>query len=88
MQDANAGGGSYRSRHAQIAKRRREHLAQNPDARIISLGIGDTTEPIPSFISDAMADAARGLGTAEGYSGCDRLRRLSLERYVHADCHC
>lgn len=56
-------------RPAQIAKRRREHLAQNPDARIISLGIGDTTEPIPPFISEAMANAARDLGTSEGYSG-------------------
>ena len=54
----------------QIAKRRQKHLADNPDAKIISLGIGDTTEPIPPFISAAMAKAAEGLGTLEGYSGC------------------
>eukprot|EP00803_Ostreobium_quekettii_P003671 evm.model.scf_66EXC.14 EVM.evm.TU.scf_66EXC.14 scf_66EXC:126003-130407(-) len=53
----------------EIARRRREHEAKYPDKQIISLGIGDTTEPIPSFISDAMAKAAAGLGTREGYSG-------------------
>lgn len=53
----------------QIAARRRAHEAENPDAKIISLGIGDTTEPIPSSITTAMADAANGLGTREGYSG-------------------
>ena len=59
----------------QIAKRRNAHLAENPDAKIISLGIGDTTEPIPSFISNAMAEASVGLGTLEGYSGCDPAQR-------------
>ena len=42
------------------------HLAQNPDARIISLGIGDTTEPIPGVIAGAMEEAARALGHAGG----------------------
>jgi LL-diaminopimelate aminotransferase len=53
----------------QIAKRRREHQEANPDAKIISLGIGDTTEPIPQVIADAMAAAASGMATREGYSG-------------------
>jgi aspartate/methionine/tyrosine aminotransferase len=53
----------------QIARRRRAHQEANPDAHIISLGIGDTTEPIPPFIVDAMKKAAEGLGTLEGYSG-------------------
>ena len=38
-------------------------------AQIISLGIGDTTEPIPAVITDALTRAAKGLGTLEGYSG-------------------
>lgn len=54
----------------QIGKRRRAHQEQHPDARIVSLGIGDTTEPIPPSIARAMRDAAEGLGTLEGYSGC------------------
>lgn len=53
----------------EIARRRRAHQEKNPDAKIISLGIGDTTEPLPDFISNAMAAAAKGLGTREGYSG-------------------
>lgn len=53
----------------EIARRRNEHLAKNPDAKIISLGIGDTTEPIPEVIWKGMADASKGLGTEAGYSG-------------------
>jgi aspartate/methionine/tyrosine aminotransferase len=40
----------------QIARRRAAHLLKNPDAKIISLGIGDTTEPIPEVITNAMAE--------------------------------
>jgi LL-diaminopimelate aminotransferase len=53
----------------QIARRRKAHQEKNPDAKIISLGIGDTTEPLPKYIADAMAKAAAGLATREGYSG-------------------
>lgn len=53
----------------EIAKRRRAHQEQNSDAKIISLGIGDTTEPIPPSIAQAMRDHAAGLATADGYSG-------------------
>ena len=53
----------------QIARRRKAHQELHPDAKIISLGIGDTTEPIPPFIAGAMQAAAAGLGTMEGYSG-------------------
>ncbi|KAL6760123.1 LL-diaminopimelate aminotransferase [Haematococcus lacustris] len=53
----------------EIARRRKAHQEQHPDAKVISLGIGDTTEPLPQFIADAMAKAAAGLATPEGYSG-------------------
>eukprot|EP00879_Flechtneria_rotunda_P021076 GHRR01022204.1.p1 GENE.GHRR01022204.1~~GHRR01022204.1.p1 ORF type:complete len:152 (+),score=33.28 GHRR01022204.1:139-594(+) len=53
----------------EIARRRRAHQEKNPGAQIISLGIGDTTEPLPQYIADAMAKAAAGLATREGYSG-------------------
>lgn len=39
----------------QIARRRAAHLQKYPDAQVISLGIGDTTEPIPEVITSAMA---------------------------------
>ena len=55
--------------HMQIGRRRRAHQEKHPDAKIISLGIGDTTEPVPKSIAEAMQRAAAGLGTLEGYSG-------------------
>jgi hypothetical protein len=54
----------------QIAKRRAEHVKNNPDAEVISLGIGDTTEPLTPTIATAMSEAALSMGTREGYSGC------------------
>ena len=54
---------------SQIARRRRAHQEKHPDAKIISLGIGDTTEPIPKSIAEAMQQAAAGMATLEGYSG-------------------
>ena len=53
----------------EIARRRREYAAAHPDASIISLGIGNTTEPLSPYIAKAMADYANGLATKEGYSG-------------------
>ena len=53
----------------QIARRRRAHQEEHPDAKIISLGIGDTTEPIPPRITEAMERAGQGMGTSAGYSG-------------------
>lgn len=53
----------------QIGRRRRAHQELRPDAKVISLGIGDTTQPIPEVVGKAMADAATGLTTTDGYSG-------------------
>jgi LL-diaminopimelate aminotransferase len=53
----------------EIAKRRREYAAAHPDANIISLGIGNTTEPIPPHINGALVNGARALAAAETYTG-------------------
>ncbi|PRQ22153.1 putative LL-diaminopimelate aminotransferase [Rosa chinensis] len=53
----------------EIARRRNAHLEKYPDAKIIPLGIGDTTEPIPEYIASAMAKRALAMSTREGYSG-------------------
>jgi LL-diaminopimelate aminotransferase len=53
----------------EIAKRRREYAAAHPEARIISLGVGNTTEPILPHTNQGLVDGARRLGTVEGYSG-------------------
>ncbi|XP_065870967.1 LL-diaminopimelate aminotransferase, chloroplastic isoform X1 [Euphorbia lathyris] len=53
----------------EIGRRRNAHLQKYPDSKVISLGIGDTTEPIPDVITNAMAKRAQALSTLEGYSG-------------------
>lgn len=40
----------------QISLRESEHIRKHPDARLIRLGIGDTTQPIPDIITSAMAE--------------------------------
>ncbi|MDR0663225.1 MAG: LL-diaminopimelate aminotransferase [Spirochaetaceae bacterium] len=53
----------------EIARRRREFAAKHPDAKIISMGVGNTTEPIMPHICAALVEGARRLGGAETYSG-------------------
>lgn len=53
----------------EVARRRREYQEKNKDAKVISLSIGNTTEPLPKFIAKAMADYSMSLSTLEGYSG-------------------
>lgn len=53
----------------EIARRKAAHMLKYPDAQVISLGIGDTTEPIPEVITSAMAKRSYALSTQEGYSG-------------------
>lgn len=53
----------------EINRRKNEFMTQNPDADIISLGIGNTTEPLQPGVVKALKDAAESMGTAEGYSG-------------------
>jgi LL-diaminopimelate aminotransferase len=53
----------------EIAKRRREFQAKRPGAKVISLGVGNTTEPLSPAIVAGLEAEARALGTKEGYSG-------------------
>ncbi|RLN15587.1 hypothetical protein C2845_PM02G34620 [Panicum miliaceum] len=53
----------------EISMKHEAHLKKYPDAKVISLGIGDTTEPIPRVITSAMAEYALALSTPEGYQG-------------------
>jgi LL-diaminopimelate aminotransferase len=55
----------------EIGRRRKALLERNPSAKIISLGIGNTTEPLTPHIVKGLQKAALGLGTLEGYSGYD-----------------
>jgi len=55
----------------EIGRRRNAYLEANPEMadRIISLGIGDTTQPIPEHILGGLVDGASKLGKKETYSG-------------------
>ena len=53
----------------EINRRKKEFLDKNTDAKIISLGIGDTTEPITTHVTKKLIDAVAALGTKEGYTG-------------------
>ena len=52
----------------EINRIKNAHLEKKPDAAIISLGIGDTTEPIPAPIIDGMISCVSGLRTPAGYA--------------------
>lgn len=53
----------------EINERKQQFLASQPDAALISLGIGDTTEPIPFSIVSTLSSFSEALGTPEGYFG-------------------
>jgi len=53
----------------EIAKRRRAYAASHPDVKLISLGIGNTTEPLTPHIVESMKKYVENLGTVKGYSG-------------------
>lgn len=70
----------------EINLRKQQFLAKNPEASLISLGVGDTTQPIPASIAQALAQASERLGTLSGYTGygpeqgAQSLRRLIAEK--------
>ncbi|MDR1176156.1 MAG: LL-diaminopimelate aminotransferase [Treponema sp.] len=66
----------------EIARRRREFAASHPDAKIISLGVGNTTEPILPHIDEGLVEGAGRLGTVEGYSGYQDEGFLSLREKI------
>ena len=73
----------------EIAKRRRDYAAAHPETaksetRIISLGVGNTTEPILPHIGGGLVEGARRLTTAEGYSGYQDEGLLELREKIAA----
>lgn len=53
----------------EISKRRNAYAKAHPDAKIISLGIGNTTEPLTAHIVEGLHAEVTRLGTREGYVG-------------------
>ena len=53
----------------EIARRVRAFAADNPDAAIIKLGIGDVTEPLPAACRDAIIAATKEMGDRATFKG-------------------
>lgn len=54
---------------AEIAKRRTKFIEENPDKKLISLGIGDVTRPLPKACLDAMHTAVDEMGDIATFQG-------------------
>lgn len=55
----------------EIGRRRRAFQAAHPDAQIISMGIGDVTQPIAPAVVEAMEKAVEEMSRAETFKGYD-----------------
>ncbi|WP_024544540.1 LL-diaminopimelate aminotransferase [Picosynechococcus sp. NKBG15041c] len=53
----------------EIARRVNAFVAENPNAPIIKLGIGDVTEPLPAACREAMAKAIDDMGDRANFKG-------------------
>lgn len=52
-----------------INKKIKEYKKTNPDAKIIRLGIGDVTLPLPKLIVDSMVKASQEMGVKDTFRG-------------------
>ena len=52
-----------------IAKKVSEFQKNNPDKKVIKLGIGDVTKPIVPAVCEAMEKAVKEIGTESGFKG-------------------
>ena len=55
----------------EIGRRRRAFQADHPDAKIISMGIGDVTQPLAPAVTAAMKKAVEEMARAETFKGYD-----------------
>ncbi len=53
----------------EISARINDYEKKHPGRRVISLGIGDVTRPLPAVITEALAKAALEMSTPEGFRG-------------------
>ncbi|MCH5299328.1 MAG: LL-diaminopimelate aminotransferase [Ruminococcus sp.] len=54
---------------AEVAKRTNEFIKNNPDKKVIKLGIGDVTLPLAPVVVEAMKQGADELGNKETFKG-------------------
>lgn len=72
---------------SEITKRKQAFVEKFGPEGLISLGIGDTTEPIPDSVAEKMQNYAAGLSTRDGYHGYgpykgrEDLREMIAEKF-------
>ena len=54
---------------SKINSKVREYIKNNPEAKIIKMGIGDVTRPIPQVIINAIKKATDEMGKSETFKG-------------------
>ncbi len=69
----------------EIARRRKQFSAAHPEAHVISLGVGNTTESLTPHITGGLMEEVRRLGTSSGYTGYGDEQGLSALREKIAD---
>ena len=69
----------------EIARRTNAFLNENPEAKVLRLGIGDTTEPIVSAVLQGLRDGTEALGSVETYSGYGASEGIGTLRQSLAD---
>ena len=70
---------------ADIAKRVADFTARHPDKKIIRMGIGDVTLPLPCAVVAAMQEAAGEMGKAETFRGYGPEQGYDFLRLAVAD---
>ncbi len=77
----------------EIAARVAKYRQSKPKMRVISLGIGDVTLPLPATVAKELSQAANELGTKEGFRGygdtlgLPELRKAISKRYAERNIH-
>ncbi|MDR0913722.1 MAG: aminotransferase class I/II-fold pyridoxal phosphate-dependent enzyme, partial [Oscillospiraceae bacterium] len=72
---------------AEIANRTNKYIEQNPDKKVIKLGIGDVTLPLAPIVVEAIKQGADELGNKEtfkgypDYNGYEFLRQAAADYY-------
>ncbi len=70
---------------AEIAKRTNKFIAENPDKKVIKLGIGDVTLPLAPVVVDAFKKGVDELGVKESFKGYPDYEGYEFVRQAVAD---
>ncbi|MGN0173907.1 MAG: LL-diaminopimelate aminotransferase [Acutalibacteraceae bacterium] len=70
---------------AEVASRTNKFIKENPQAKVIKLGIGDVTLPLAPVVVDAMKKGAEELGVKETFKGYPDYEGYEFVRQAVAD---